>query len=97
MPYAYRDRVLHRIVIVPGFIGEALLGVIAGLVFGGARAAIFDLPVQSSFDAAGFLRPISLSIPVGIVAAEYLSLRAAQVLADVENSILRAAEQTAEP
>ena len=39
LPYWYRDQVTKQMVIVPGFIGEIVLGIIAACVLEGAAAA----------------------------------------------------------
>jgi hypothetical protein len=92
LPYWYRDAVTGGFIVIPGSPSEVLLGPIAALVLQGAGAATFTL--QTEFDARGFWGPLLLSIPVGILAGEFLNQRARITLQESERRLLDAAEES---
>jgi len=90
MPYAFREPATRRLVIVPGFVGDLLLGPAAAFVVCGASAATYNF--QGSFDARGFWGPFIASIPAGLASAQLLQSLARRQVDELEATLFTRAE-----
>lgn len=90
-PYVTREPHTRQIVLVPGFVGDLLLGPIAALLLAGAAASTFQF--QAAFDARGFWGPFISSIAAGIGSAQFIQERAKQNLTELERKLVKAAEE----
>jgi hypothetical protein len=89
-PFVYRDPLTKRTIFLPGFLGDIFVGPVAALVF--QAASVGTVPFQTEFNDKGFWLPLIVSIPVGMFAADYLSVRTRDAIADVEHDVIEAAE-----
>ena len=85
LPYAAREQLTGRIIIVPGVLGDLVLGPIAALVLGGAGAATFE--VQTAFDARGFWGPFAASVAAGLASAHILHAASEAAMSRVEEAL----------
>lgn len=95
LPFYHRYDTTNQIVLVPGFIGNLVLGPIAAVVVAGlATATVYNF--QTDFDEKGFFGPFAASIVAGIAAVSYLEGRAKQVVNEAEQEVLSRAEEEAD-
>jgi hypothetical protein len=85
LPYAAREPLTGRIILVPGVLGDLLLGPIAALVLAGAGAATFE--VQTAFDARGFWGPFAASVAAGLASAHILHAASEAAMNHIEDVI----------
>ncbi len=90
LPYAFRDPSTRRLVIVPGFAGDLVLGPAAAFVVCGASAATYNF--QGGFDARGFWGPFIASISAGLASAQLLQALARRQVDELEAALLQRAQ-----
>ena len=90
-PFVTREPHTRQIVLIPGFVGDLLLGAIAALMLAGAAASTYQF--QAAYDARGFWGPLSSSIAAGAGSAQFIQERAKQNLAELERKLVKAAEE----
>lgn len=90
LPYASKLGETGQIIVVPGILGDLVLGPVAAMVLLGASASTFSF--QTAYDAQGFWAPFISSIIAGIGAAQLLRNQVEERLDKVEASLLGRAE-----
>ena len=90
-PYLGKEPLTQQIILVPGFVGDLLLGPIAALMVAGAAASSFEW--QTAFNAPGFWGPFFSGAMVGLGGAQILQDRARQNLVELERQLVQAAEK----